>query len=158
MLRRPKPTRSGSPGWAPTATPASRASRTVSRITTGSPAWKPQATLAEVMLFISSASLPSVQRPKDSPRSEFRSIRIASAQSVRPMLSPLWLGTSHGAHRPVDQLQRGDAAIERHGPDVARAGHEGTQRPPAGRVGQGRQSWLGGLERGLDLERLQLAV
>ncbi len=36
--RRPNPTRSGNPGCAPTATPASRASRTVCRITPGSPA------------------------------------------------------------------------------------------------------------------------
>ena len=44
--RRPKPTRSGRPGCAPTATSASSASRRLVRIVPGSPAWKPQARLA----------------------------------------------------------------------------------------------------------------
>src|SRR5262249_49037407 len=48
MRRRPKPMRSGSPGWAPMATPCLRASSTVFRITCGSPPWKPQPTLAGV--------------------------------------------------------------------------------------------------------------
>src|SRR5215204_5848214 len=76
MLRRPNPARSGRPGWAPTATPAARARRTVARITPGSPAWYPQATFAEVIAFISSVSLPRVQRPNDSPRSELRSMVV----------------------------------------------------------------------------------
>src|SRR5262249_21670141 len=48
MAMRPKFSRSGYPGWAPTRTPRARASATVSSITDGSPAWKPHATLAEV--------------------------------------------------------------------------------------------------------------
>ena len=68
ISRRPKPTRSGKPGWAPIATPFSRASAMVARIAPGSPAWKPQATLAEEMLSISAASWPIGQGPNDSPK------------------------------------------------------------------------------------------
>src|SRR5215204_4515409 len=91
MLRRPNPARSGRPGWAPTATPAARARRTVARITPGSPAWYPQATFAEVIAFISSVSLPSVQRPNDSPRSELRSMVVnwPTPSRLRPGAQPI---------------------------------------------------------------------
>src|SRR5829696_2719213 len=74
IRRRPNPSRSGRPTWAPMPTPFAMASSTVVRITAGSPPCQPQAMLAEVMTSISSASLPSCQRPKLSPISEFKSI------------------------------------------------------------------------------------
>ena len=48
MGRRPKPSRSGYEGWAPTTTPRRAAASTVRRIVAGSPACTPQATLALV--------------------------------------------------------------------------------------------------------------
>ena len=56
MRRRPKPTRSGSPGWAPIAVSVATAVRTESRIVTGSLAWYPQATFTEVTWPMSSVS------------------------------------------------------------------------------------------------------
>ena len=58
MRRRPKPHRSLKPGCTPTLTPCSFASMHSRCMVLGSPAWKPQATLADLMIFISSASLP----------------------------------------------------------------------------------------------------
>src|SRR3954470_3391324 len=78
MRRRPNPSRSGSPTWAPMPTPLSTAICTVLRITAGSPPCQPQAMLAEVMTSISSASLPRFQRPKLSPMSELRSSLFTS--------------------------------------------------------------------------------
>ena len=69
--------RSGSEGWAPSATRWASASSTVLRMTCGSPPWKPQATLAELMNGMMASSAPSVQRPYDSPMSQLRSIILA---------------------------------------------------------------------------------
>ncbi len=55
----------------------------------GSPAWNPQATLADVTRSSIAASSPSVQRPNDSPRSEFRSIcRLLSASPAACCITP----------------------------------------------------------------------
>src|SRR4051794_21158696 len=73
MTRRPKPSRSGRPGCAPTATPWRMARATVRSIVTGSPPWKPQAMFAEVTSGMISSSLPSDQLPKLSPRKQLMS-------------------------------------------------------------------------------------
>src|SRR3954463_15075526 len=73
MTRRPKPSRSGRPGCAPTATPWRMARATVRSIVTGSPPWHPQAMFAEVTSGMISSSLPSDQLPKLSPRSQLMS-------------------------------------------------------------------------------------
>ena len=74
MRRRPKPSRSGKPTWAPIATPCSIASCAVVRMMPGSPAWKPQAMFAEVIHGMAPASSPSRQRPKLSPMSMLMSM------------------------------------------------------------------------------------
>src|SRR5579884_118271 len=96
MARRPKPTRSGKLGWAPTATPAARQARTVRSMTRGSPPWKPQATLAEVTSGITSSSRPSSKLPKLSPRSAFR--------STAGIASPLWTLTVPLAPAPASGI------------------------------------------------------
>ena len=63
MTRRPNPMRSGSEGWAPSATRCVKASATVFRMTCGSPPWKPHAMLAEVMYGMMASSAPRVHRP-----------------------------------------------------------------------------------------------
>ena len=68
MTRRPKPSRSGSPGCEPTATPCSTAASTVRCIVSGSPPWKPQARLAVVIRGSSAvirAELPVAERLAD---------------------------------------------------------------------------------------------
>ena len=74
MARRPKPSRSGSPGCEPTATPCSTAASTVRCIVSGSPPWKPQARFAVVIRGSSAASAPSFQLPNDSPISQLMSM------------------------------------------------------------------------------------
>src|SRR5215470_9056579 len=69
--------RSGRDGCAPSATRCARASSTVLRMTCGSPPWNPHATLAELMNGMMASSAPSVQRPYDSPMSQYRSIILA---------------------------------------------------------------------------------
>src|SRR3954454_14063101 len=94
MKRRPNPARSRYPTWAPTTTPAAAASAQVCRNVDGSPAWKPQATLAEVTMPSIAASSPRVQRPNDSPRSEFRSTHPPALQDQRIVAQSTDQGTS----------------------------------------------------------------
>src|SRR5918998_3482075 len=115
MRRRPNPSRSGGPTWAPIPPPLGTASSTVVRITAGSPPCQPQAMLAEVMTSINSASLPSCQRPKLSPISEFKSI-------VRNISDPLQIhfvdqgfGRAREIRRFVDRkLFEPDVVAPRH--------------------------------------------
>src|SRR5664279_5613387 len=74
MVRRPKPCRSGSEGWAPRATPLAAANWTVRSMVAESPAWKPQAMLALVTRSSRASSWPMVQAPKLSPMSQLRSM------------------------------------------------------------------------------------
>src|SRR5689334_8256830 len=83
ITRRPKPSRSGKPGCAPTATPFALQVSTVRSIVTGSEAWKPQATFALVIAGMSASSSPIRQLPKLSPQSELMSI-VLMAASIRP--------------------------------------------------------------------------
>src|SRR6185295_12015334 len=105
--RRPKPTRSGNPGCAPTATPLAFARRIVSRSTDGSPAWKPAATFAEVIDCIRLASWPIEYAPNDSPTSELISILMTVTRWVRCVLFGLRLGRfgrPRARHRQADAL------------------------------------------------------
>src|SRR5918998_33115 len=115
MRRRPKPSRSGRPTWAPIPTPFAIAISTVVRITAGSPPCQPQAMLAEVMTSISSASLPSCHRPKLSPISEFKSI----VRTISDSLQIRFVDQSFGCTRQVRsffdrQLFEPDVIAPRH--------------------------------------------
>ena len=70
LSRRPKPTRSGNPGCAPTPRPSAFARVTVRSIDCGSPPWNPQATFTEVAEAITASSSPTVNAPKLSPASQ----------------------------------------------------------------------------------------
>src|SRR5699024_6481243 len=61
------------------ATPVETASSTERRIVPGSPACQPHAMLTELTCGSTAESLPSVQRPKLSPASALRSIRVFMA-------------------------------------------------------------------------------
>src|SRR5918998_6474630 len=121
MRRRPKPSRSGRPTWAPIPTPFAIAISTVVRITAGSPPCQPQAILAEVMTSISSASLPSCQRPKLSPISEFRSIVLAISNSLQICFVDKSFGRPGELRRLVDR--------EHFEPDVVTPRHHLTELP-----------------------------
>src|SRR5215210_3102323 len=103
MRRRPKPSRSGRPTWAPIPTPFATASSTVVRITAGSPPCQPQAILAEVMTSISSVSFPSCQRPKLSPISEFKSIVRLISNSLQIRFVDQGFGGAGQVRRFVDR-------------------------------------------------------
>src|SRR5215203_1310551 len=142
IRRRPNPSRSGRPTWAPTPTPFATANSTVVRITAGSPPCQPQAMLAEVMTDISSPSLPSCQRPKLSPMSEFKSIvrniseslqilfvdqgfgrarkirRFVDRKLLEPDLVTPWHHLAELPHRSVGNAGRADEAAERRSVDT----------------------------------------
>src|SRR5215213_11341516 len=103
MRRRPKPSRSGKPTWAPIPTPFVTASSTVVRMTAGSPPCQPQAMLAEVMTSISSASFPSCQRPKLSPISEFKSIVSTISDSLQIRFIDQGFGRTRQIRRFIDR-------------------------------------------------------
>src|ERR687890_362329 len=115
MRRRPNPSRSGKPTWAPMPTPFATAISTVVRITAGSPPCQPQAMLAEVMTSISSASLPSCQRPKLSPISEFKSIVRTISNSLQIRFVDQGFGGTGQVCRFVDRkLFEPDVVAPRH--------------------------------------------
>src|SRR4051794_2369755 len=103
MRRRPKPSKSGRPTWAPIPTSFVTASSTVVRITAGSPPCQPQAMLAEVMTSISSASFPSCQRPKLSPISEFKSILSTISDSLQIRFVDQGFGRARQISRFIDR-------------------------------------------------------
>src|SRR4051812_34071785 len=143
MRRRPKPSRSGRPTWAPMPTPFAIASSTVVRITAGSPPCQPQAMLAEVMTSISSASLPSCQRPKLSPMSEFKSI-------VRNISDPLQIFfVDQGLGRPRQIRRFVDRKLSE--PDVTTPWHHLTEFPHRS-VGNARRTDEATQRRSVDTE------
>src|SRR5215208_6878789 len=121
MRRRPNPSRSGRPTWAPMPTPFAIANSTVVRMTAGSPPCQPQAMLAEVMTSISSASLPSCHRPKLSPMSEFKSI----VRNISDPLQILFVNQSFSRAREIRRfLDR--QLLE---PDMVAPGHHLAELP-----------------------------
>src|ERR671911_1876661 len=115
MRRRPNPSRSGRPTWAPMPPPFTTAISTVVRITAGSPPCQPQAMLAEVMTSISSASFPSCQRPKLSPISEFKSIVRSISDSLQIRFVDQGFGRARQIGRFVDrELAESDVVTPRH--------------------------------------------
>ena len=103
-------------------TPRCAAAAHVRRSVVGSPAWKPHATLAEVTTASIASSSPSTQRPKDSPRSEFRST-VTDWPTRRARSSP---GTGSAARR----AHRCRAAMPGSG---TRRGGRGGATPPTAR-------------------------
>src|SRR5215210_2605176 len=115
MRRRPNPSRSGRPTWAPMPTPFATAISTVVRMTAGSPPCQPQAILAEVMTSINSASLPSCQRPKLSPMSEFKSIVRNISDPLQVFFIDHGFGRARQIRRFVDrELSEPDMVTPRH--------------------------------------------
>src|SRR3954464_15319265 len=117
MRRRPNPSRSGSPTWAPMPTPLSTAICPVLRTPAGPPPCQPQAMLAEVMTSISSVSLPRFQRPKLSPMSELRSRLFTSliSDSLQTQCVDQTLGRSCQIGRFVDgESLEADMVAPRH--------------------------------------------